>query len=74
MRDAIEGVVTHNISIAVMTPDGEIDSRDGSLWRKMGDRWYVRSQEHPQPSPVTVPSTVAALEARQGEQDEQEVC
>lgn len=63
--DPITRVTTHNISLAVRTPRGELDSRDGHLWWQMGARWYVLSPIWPTPTPVMVPQVVAALNARQ---------
>ena len=37
--DPIIGVDCHNIACAVRLPGGELDSRDGDIWWRMGDHW-----------------------------------
>ena len=66
ISDPIIRVDCHNIAHAVRLPSGELDSRDGDIWWRMGDHWYVSmAGSRHLPRVVTIPQTIAALNERQ---------
>ena len=63
----IDACVAHNIGRATLTADGRLDSHDGGTWWQMGGNWYFDSATYRYPTLVSVPSTIAALDARWAE-------